>query len=64
MKKFVFVLGILFLIGMVAAVPESSVSYFYSTSCSHCKVVAESGVWIGLVIWRVLMLRSLRLRVL
>jgi len=55
MKRIVFVLGILFLMGMVVAVPETqldnndqtgqvSVSYFYSVSCSHCKVVAESGV--------------------
>lgn len=36
----------LFLIVFVSAadVPETNVSYFYSTTCSHCKVVADSGI--------------------
>jgi len=35
---------VLVLLGLVSAVPETSVSYFYSTTCSHCKNVADSGV--------------------
>ena len=44
MRNFVFVLGILFLMGIVAAVPATEISYFYSVSCSHCANVAESGI--------------------
>ena len=43
MRKFVLLL-VLFVFGMVSAVPSTEVSYFYSVSCSHCKIVAESGI--------------------
>ncbi|MBU3923358.1 MAG: hypothetical protein KJ592_00405, partial [Nanoarchaeota archaeon] len=44
MKKILFALMFLVLVGFVSAVPETSVSYFYSTTCSHCANVAESGI--------------------
>lgn len=44
MKKFVLLL-VLLVIGVVSAVPATEVSYFYSTSCSHCQVVLESGIF-------------------
>jgi len=46
MKKVLFVLAFLFLVGFVSAVdvPATNVSYFYSVACSHCEVVAESGI--------------------
>ncbi|MFH0711871.1 MAG: hypothetical protein V1889_02065 [archaeon] len=45
MKKFLIALIVLFLVGVVSAVPETSVSYFYSTGCSHCAAVDDSGVF-------------------
>ncbi|MCK4996683.1 hypothetical protein KAS08_00115 [Candidatus Pacearchaeota archaeon] len=44
MKKVLFVFVFLFLINFVSAIPETEVSYFYSTTCSHCSVVLESGI--------------------
>ena len=46
MKKilFAFMFVFLFLVGFVSAVPATEVSYFYSTTCSHCAKVAESGI--------------------
>ena len=46
MKKFVFMFAFLLLISFVSAadVPETNVSYFYSTGCHFCQEVAESGI--------------------
>lgn len=44
MKRILFLVAVLFLVGVVSAVPETGVSYFYSVSCSHCANVADSGV--------------------
>lgn len=46
MKKFLCILIFLFLIAGVSAesVPVTNVYYFYSTGCSHCAKVADSGV--------------------
>jgi cytochrome c biogenesis protein CcdA len=44
MRRLLFVFIFLFLVMVVSAVPETEVSYFYSVTCSHCTVVAESGV--------------------
>ena len=44
MKRFVFLLGLLFLSGFALALPITDVSYFYSESCSHCESVADSGI--------------------
>ncbi|MBT6690618.1 hypothetical protein HN903_01530 [archaeon] len=43
MKKFI-LLFFLLMIGFVSAVPLTEVSYFYSVSCSHCQIVADSGI--------------------
>jgi len=43
MKRFV-LLFVLLLVGFVQAVPSTEVSYFYSVGCSHCEIVAESGI--------------------
>ncbi len=43
MKKFI-LLMVLFLVGFASAFPATEISYFYSTTCSHCKVVLESGI--------------------
>ncbi|NPE26627.1 hypothetical protein HNV12_01325 [Methanococcoides sp. SA1] len=43
MKRFLFLLGLLFLSGLVVA-EEVEVSYFYSVTCSHCANVAEDGI--------------------
>jgi len=46
MKKFALVFALIFLLSFVSAadVPETKVSYFYSTTCSHCANVAESEI--------------------
>ena len=44
MKNILFVICFLFLVGFVVAAPATEISYFYSVGCSHCKVVAESGI--------------------
>jgi cytochrome c biogenesis protein CcdA len=42
-KKILFFM-LLLLIGIVSAVPTTEVLYFYSTTCSHCVKITESGV--------------------
>ena len=44
MRKVWFLLGFLFLISCVSAEEEVRVYYFYSTGCSHCADVVDSGV--------------------
>ena len=38
--------GLLFLVlvGFVSGVPDTEISYFYSSGCSHCKDVLDSGI--------------------
>ena len=44
MRKLLFAFVFLVTLASVLAVPETNVSYFYSTTCSHCATVASSGV--------------------
>jgi cytochrome c biogenesis protein CcdA len=44
MKRLLFLLVFLFAVAGVMAVPETNISYFYSTACTHCAAVAESGI--------------------
>lgn len=44
MKKVLFLFLFLFLIGFASAIPSTELSYFYSSTCSHCAKVAESGI--------------------
>lgn len=44
MKKVLLALMFLFLVSFVSAIPSTEVSYFYSTTCSHCAKIAESGI--------------------
>lgn len=43
MKRVVLFLMLL-MIGLVAAVPATNISFYYSVSCSHCEAVIDSGV--------------------
>jgi cytochrome c biogenesis protein CcdA len=53
MKKFAFVFVMLFLVSFVGAVevPQTNISYFYSTTCSHCKNVEDSGILEEISVW-------------
>jgi cytochrome c biogenesis protein CcdA len=44
MRKFVFLLGMLFFFGLTSGIPVTEISYFYSVTCSHCEAVAEDGI--------------------
>ena len=44
MKKFVLLLLMFCFIGIVSAVPDIEVSYFYSVGCLSCQAVADDGV--------------------
>jgi len=44
MRKILLIILALLLVGIVSAAPQTQLSYFYSTTCSHCEAVAESGI--------------------
>lgn len=44
MKKAIIFFTFLLLVTFVSSAPETEVSYFYSTTCSHCANVADSGI--------------------
>jgi len=46
MKKLILLIGLIFVFSFVfvSAVPETNISYFYSTTCPHCANIAQSGI--------------------